>query len=1029
MSKTIHFSLENLEKLFPFYFEIDRSLNIHRAGRSLEKVTGEIKGSEFLDVLSFVRPHISIKPKFDSFIEHQNMVVILQLINVPLVLKMRGQFLYIEDSDTILYLGSPWITDVSELDYLGLSITDFAIHDTISDNLQLLKSKEIVNDDMKRVAQELMQQRNQLAEKNKLIEEIAKFPDQNPEPILRISFDNKLIYSNKAARQDFDVDEFLKYLEESEFRDQFLKGSVNRVEHQYQWNSRLFLATFVYFKNNYYFNVYLRDITEQYIFQKELLLANSRLETLFSSMQTALIAEDAERKIILVNQDFCNLFEISGDPASLKGVDCSGAAENSKYLFIDEEGFVGRIDRILEEGKAVHGDQLIMKDGRILERDYIPIFKDNQYQGQIWRYQDITHILETKESLRRVEDKYKKIIEDLEFGLIEVDLEHRITKVYPAFCQLTGYNEEELIGVLATDLLAISEDLDIINRENQFRKEGRSGVYEARIRTKNNELKWVIISGAPIYNWKNEVVGSIGIHLDITERKRLEEDLLNANEEAKASVKARQLFLANMSHEIRTPLNVIIGMSEVLNNSDIDEDKAKLTRSISISAINLLNLVNDVLDFSKIDAGYFELENRPVSVKEIVSDLYLQFESQFLAKELEFNLQIDPNISEFHSIDGPKLIQVLTNLISNAMKFTEEGSVKLEVSVRSDSDKEQLLFFSVNDTGVGVSDEKKDQIFDSFVQEDASVSRKYGGTGLGLSIARSIVQLMGGEIHLESQQGIGSKFSFEIKLEKYTSQSKISEVESFQSEKIADLKVLVAEDNSMNQLLIKTILEKEGAVFKLVNNGLELLNALENSQFDMILMDIQMPLMDGLTTVLELRKRGYHGPVIALTANVQKEEKEKYLKSGFNAVITKPFRRNDLIETMITFSEKPTIKNDEEILPESFSAEQILELVDGDKEFLKEMLETFLTNISNVIQEFINAKALNDSSLIKYNCHQIKPSLQLLNFKVSYQIASEIENRIGIGASVNEIEQDLIKLIHLLEKAIVQVNYDLKNNL
>lgn len=234
MNNTVNFSVENLEKIFPFFLEVDRNLLIRKVGHSLEKVAGDIKELEFLEVFSFVRPRISIKPQFESFIEHQNVVIILQVINVPLVLKMRGQFVHLKDTDTIMYLGSPWVTDVAELGYLGLSISDFAIHDTIADNLQLLKSKEIVNDDMKRVAEELMLQRNQLVEKNGLIEEIAKFPDQNPEPILRIGFDNKLIYSNKAARKDLDVYEFLKYLKESEFLDQSIKSSVQRVEHQYQ---------------------------------------------------------------------------------------------------------------------------------------------------------------------------------------------------------------------------------------------------------------------------------------------------------------------------------------------------------------------------------------------------------------------------------------------------------------------------------------------------------------------------------------------------------------------------------------------------------------------------------------------------------------------------------------------------------------------------------------------------------------------------------------------------------------------------
>jgi two-component system, sensor histidine kinase len=803
---------------------------------------------------------------------------------------------------------------------------------------------------MKRIAEELVDQRNELIEKNREVQEIAKFPDQNPQPILRISFENTLLYANQSAREKLNVEDVITKLDDLGFLSGYLRGEDDLAEHQIQLGSSVYQVTIISFKSDYYHNIYFRDITEKELFEKELLLTNSRFETLFKSLQSALIVEDASRKIIMANQEFCDLFGVPIAPTLMKGMDCSKAAEESKHLFTDEVDFVERIKVLLRDRSPVYGDKLIMKDGRILERDYIPIVEAGLYEGQIWRYQDITELLKSKESLRRVEDKYRKIIEDLEFGMIEVDLDQRITKVYPAFCRLTGYEEYELIGSTATDLLAFKEDSLFIEDQNNERKKGVSGVYETKIKTKDGGVKWVIISGSPIYNWRNEIIGSIGIHIDITQRKDLEQELLLANEAAQASVKAREMFLANMSHEIRTPLNVIIGMSEILDGSELDFEKAKLIRSIHISANNLLNLVNDVLDFSKIDSGHLELVLEPQDLNVLIDDIKVQVEPQITRKGLGLIVDIDPRIGGYYTTDGPKLNQVLANLISNAIKFTNSGTITLTANVIIDNDDSQLLSFSVQDTGIGVSEENKQKIFDSFIQADSSVSRKFGGTGLGLSIAQSIVKLMGGEIELDSENGKGSSFHFQIELKKTETAQIESSIQLDSVSQLNGLKILVAEDNPMNQLLIQTILKKEGAGYDMVENGKELLELIDVRKYDLILMDIQMPVMDGVTAAQELRKRGYTVPVIALTANAQKDEKANYLNSGFDAVITKPFRRSNMIDTINRILNSKKNNADSKFGESLYSIEDLLEISDGDQQFVNDMLQTFVSNVPKNIE-------------------------------------------------------------------------------
>jgi two-component system, sensor histidine kinase len=1022
MSGFVNFSMENLERVFPFYFELDKRLRIQSSGPSLKKVIGDIDGAHFSDVFTFVRPRISIQDEFDSLLAHQNVVIILQSKNAPLVLKFRGQFLFLENSDSIFYFGSPWVTDVEELGLIGLSIPDFAIHDTITDNLQLLKSKEIVNDDMKRIADELIEQRNELIAKNREVVEIAKFPNQNPLPILRISFDGQLLYANQIAKEKFEINEFLEFLRDSNFYFDHVAGNVKPSEYQIKLNDRLYQVSIVPFQNSFYYNLYFNDVTEQEMYQKELLRTNSRLETLISSMQSALVAEDSERKIILVNQKFCDLFEIPVQPNLLKGLDCTDAAESAKHLFANEEGFVSGIERILAERNPVYGDQLVLKTGRVLERDYIPIYEGGSYQGHIWKYQDITELLGNKESLKRVEDKYRKIIEDLEFGLIEVDLDQRITKVYPAFCELTGYTESELLGMYAPQLLAFPDDLELINQQNSNRTAGESGVYETRLSTKEGGVKWVIISGAPIYDWKNEVIGSIGIHLDITERKKLEQDLRHATLEAKASVKAKEMFLANMSHEIRTPLNVIIGMSDILDTSHLDAEQSAHVRAILFSAQNLLSIVNDILDFSKIDSGYFELDNYSVSIENLVDELKSVFQSLAEKKGLKLGFMLDENVFENLRTDGKKLKQVVMNVLNNAIKFTEAGEVNVCIELIRDEPLKQRIRFSVIDTGVGIPNDQKENIFHSFIQADPSVSRKFGGTGLGLSISQKIIESMGSKIELKDNPvHVGSIFSFELDLEKSLGDSgKVNNRQVFPVFD-EDVLILVAEDNPMNQLLVQTILKKEGLPFDMVTNGLEVLTQVSKRKYSVILMDIQMPEMDGLSALTALRSSGLDIPVIALTANAVKEEMEKYLRCGFNAVLTKPFKREELIRLIQELLLEESLKT-LEIRPKiNYTLDGLLEISAGDVSFVDQLVETLIENLPVYADKLQEALATEDIETIRYVCHQLKPSLDLLKVAEAAEIVREIEVELKDKNELINLRRNVQDLLHILNALVEEL--------
>src|SRR5574343_75863 len=1021
------FSEDNFKKIFPFFVCIDKDLNVVDVGPSMQKMIGDIRQRKFADVFKFVRPSLTIENSFNSFLEHKDVVIILESIDFPLLTRFRGQFICQEKDESILYLCSPWITDAADLGFHNLLITDFAIHDTITDNLQLLQSKQIINEDIRRIADELVYQRDELIEKNKTILELAEFPEQNPGPIMRVDHNGEILYANNAAQKLIEDNDTLNRpfweiikARLTDIKEEYLDMEINCGQEKY-------VATIVPIPDKKYFNIYINNTTETVKYHNELINTSSRLYSLINNMNAAVLAEDENRKIILVNQMFCDLFGIADQPESMTGEDCSNAAEFTKHLFHDEEGFVDRINEVLQNKKPVFGDLLRMKSNRILERDYVPVFENTLYKGHIWKYQDITEIVKNKESLGKVEEKYRKIIENLKLGLIEVDLDENITKVYPAFCEMTGYTEDELINGNARELLGFVEEEQTFEEQNNLRKEGESGVYETKIRTKNGEPKWLIISGAPIYNEHNAIVGSLGIHVDISERKKLEEELIQAKNIAVSSVKAKEMFIANMSHEIRTPMNVIIGMTELLNESLLDKEQRKYLSAVKTSADNLLGLINDILDFSKIEAGHIEMEELKLNLNGVFENLEVSFEPKAREKRIKIKTEIDKGVSHNLLGDGYKLNQVLVNLVNNAIKFTEKGCVCIKAEVIENAKDYQRIKFDVIDSGIGINPENVDAIFQMFKQEDSSITRRYGGTGLGLSISQSIVENMGGKIDVKSEKEVGSEFSFIIDLKKEYEKEQNSVSDPVVKENFGnDLKVLVAEDNELNQLLITTILKQGGIQYDLADDGKVVLEKMKHQDYHLILMDIQMPYLDGMATAKFIREEMKSNiPIIALTANASSGDEAKYKESGMDDYIAKPFKKDELF-AKIYLQLKNKVMNDlnettqeQENAGELYSLKNIEAISQGDAQFVNTIIDTFITNTPNYLEEIVKGIQREDFAQIKYASHQMKPSLDILEIESVRQTVRDIETESSsANPNLETIKNDFDHLHTVVSKVI-----------
>ncbi len=444
------------------------------------------------------------------------------------------------------------------------------------------------------------------------------------------------------------------------------------------------------------------------------------------------------------------------------------------------------------------------------------------------------------------------------------------------------------------------KDFKLVNLKiSQSIIEKKSNELEFRVLLNDGTIKWLFTKTKPIINSSGEVVRLLGTSLDISNRKKSEEELIEAKRIAEAAAKTKSEFLSNMSHEIRTPMNAILGLTDLLLDDGILEGKnLENLKSIKYSADNLLVIINEILDFSKIEAGKISFESIDFSLQERLNSLVKTLEFKASEKGINFVTELDKSVPKYLVGDPYRLNQILLNLAGNAIKFTSEGEVKVKVKILEKNKDGLTLSMDVSDTGIGISEQKQESIFESFTQAYTDTTRNFGGTGLGLAITKKLVELQGGEISLSSVQGEGSTFTVNLPFKISTKESIETNSKTQSSAKnLSGYKILVAEDNIMNQLVIRQILSKWNADLEIVQNGQEVLDKLIDNQYNIILMDLQMPIMSGYDSVKNLRltNTGYENiPVVALTADAFPETKKRVLESGFNDFITKPFDTDEL---------------------------------------------------------------------------------------------------------------------------------------
>jgi len=530
----------------------------------------------------------------------------------------------------------------------------------------------------------------------------------------------------------------------------------------------------------------------------------------------------------------------------------------------------------------------------------------------------------------------------------------------------------------------------------------------------SQELNYFTEDHVDVLNFACRLAGNIysNIIFSESEKEYLNNMLISYNKTKEAS-KAQQNFIAKMSHEMRTPLNGIIGMTKLIEGTLLNQNQKKYVDILNNQSVQLLGLINDVLDISKVQSQNFKLVHFPFNLKEVLTSNIKSYEMQAKLKGVDFTCAFDTKIHYNLKGDSLRMSQIVNNLLSNAIKFTKEGFVSISVQHDSSTKDFQNIIIIVEDSGIGIGEAKLEKIFEGFHQEDDSIVRKYGGTGLGLMITKEIVDQMKGEIIVDSKKGKGSKFTILLSFKK--SNQNLDQNEISRDVSLNGLNILVAEDNEVNSFYLKTILEQDGCIVSLAKNGQEVIEFCKKQEFDLILMDIQMPILDGISATQIIRKElKINTPIIAQTANTVQKDIDACYEAGVLDYISKPFTISEL-NRKIAFNLDIGLKNKKTKLkdraPQSLHS-SVLSLVNGNKEFARKILQVFSEDTPKNIKSLKKAFSAKDEIQINKIGHKIKSSFRMFKLKVPFEYSLWIEN----FSSEKHSWEELDEYVSLLDK-------------
>lgn len=678
------------------------------------------------------------------------------------------------------------------------------------------------------------------------------------------------------------------------------------------------------------------------------------------------------------------------------------------------------------------------KQEKWVEQSAVLLIKDGMPAGYQCIVKDITGKKKAEEKLKHslvdlektraereiIEHRLQELLDNTPLMVFEKDLKGRYLFANKKFKETLGLLDQNVIGKTAFDFdipLNAEKYKDIDEKVIKTLENVQS---EERIISGDKSIVLQIFK-CPLFDRNGKLYGIGGIATNITEKVEHQEKLIAAKIKAEAAEQLQEQFLANMSHEIRTPMNGIIGMANLLSETHLEPRQEEFLKVIRQSSDQLMMLINHVLDLSKIKAGKLAIEKTDFSLHEEIENIIAPFKIKAQEKNLVFKYSIDVPRNIILSGDRLRLHQVLINLLSNALKFTAEGQVELDVSNVGIVDNNISIRFTISDTGIGIADELKEKIFESFVQADSGITRKFGGTGLGLSITKMLVELQGGNVELRNNKQKGTSFFFTLKYEisqKLSSTPLIGKPTLPDYSELSGKRILIVEDNEINQKVIQTYLSKASITSRIANNGKEAVEILrKENNFDLIIMDLQMPEMNGFQATAYIRKRMLiHTPIIAMTASALQNEKMKCYEIGMNEYLTKPFVPAEFFRVLKRFLLKRNqgVKCDNNHLNKNqlYNLSNLLEMDDVD--YFCDVLELFLSSTPVLLDEIKTQTLFENWEGVYKKAHKLKSSVGLLQMKELHKITELIE---GQAKERRQLEEIPAQVNMLLEKfSIIQ---------
>lgn len=648
----------------------------------------------------------------------------------------------------------------------------------------------------------------------------------------------------------------------------------------------------------------IMDLSDQKAIEEMFRMSESRSRAILETAINGIITFNEDGQLRSFNPAAKSMFGYELDEIIGKDMHCLiEESQHDKYnLFITE---------CIASEKADHSRHEefsgIRKDGSIFQ---FWINVGIAKQGDDWLFVGIiTDITDQKKSEYELK-KRSNAIEASPVGVVITDKQSIVEYVNPSFSTISGYSSEEIIGKNIRIIQSDHTSSEVYDEMLSQLAAGKTWQGELLNRRKDERLYWTNTSISPIKNDLGEITHHVAIQEDITQRKRADEelrqhrdhledlvteqtaDLIAAKETAETASHSKSAFLANTSHEIRTPMNAIIGMTELVLETELSAEQRQHLETVDKSAKSLLQLLNQILDLSKLEGGKMDIEHTLFDINEVTEESLLPFHSVAKQKGIDLILKVNPNIQACRYGDPTKIRQIIINLVGNAIKFTEHGSVTISISPNEINGR---LHFSVTDTGIGIPENRIKSIFESFTQADQSTARKYGGTGLGTTISKQFVEMMGGEIWIESVVNQGTTFHFTLPIQIAAGVKSCRSEDSHAKKQLQakkPLNILLVDDVAINIKLAKIRLEKSGHHVTTAINGKEATEKHKEGSFDLILMDIQMPEMNGFEATAAIRKaelpQKHHTPIIAMTANAMKEDQEECLKAGMDSFVSKP---------------------------------------------------------------------------------------------------------------------------------------------